>query len=69
MTVEEVNKKLCPFTDTKGFHNCEVNYCIAGPCMAWVYTREYESDNSSRNTKLPENKKEGYCMLINKETG
>ncbi len=63
MTVQKANKKLCPFTDTKGFHGCDVSYCITELCMAWEYTNEHSKESCMRNIELPENEKEGYCSL------
>lgn len=64
MIVEDAVMKLCPFTDTQKFHNNpDISYCVAGSCMAWVYTNEYSKEACQSSQKLPENDKEGYCSL------
>ena len=64
MTVQEAINKVCPFMDTKDFHAKEINYCIAGYCMAWKYTNEYSKEPCRGNVELTEADKEGICTLV-----
>ena len=68
MTVTSASLRLCPIGDTSLYTgDPDMNYCVASGCMAWVYTNEYSSEGYSRNIKLPEEEKDGYCALIRKD--
>lgn len=58
MKVSEAKQKCCPYIDQK---------CLAGYCMAWVYTKELRERTYEENVKFEMYDKEDKDIL--RETG